>query len=337
VAELGELCAGALQRAAALDGPLTRRLVGRAQRSAGTRRFAVPRWLLIVAAVGAAAAALAFIQTDFEAAAPATLLQKERREVFAAASGRVSDVRVAHAQRVEAGEVLAVIDDPQLQLQWEQVTGELETVSRRIDALSVARTERGVREDQDPDAMPPGAEQQQLVERRASLRRQRELLARRREELTLRSPVAGIVLTRDVESLLASRPVQRGQTLLTIADPSGGWELVAELEQQDIGRLVAAQTELGPQRPVRFRLAGDVDQVRDGAVEQIDAVAPLDVADLAEPPAPVRVHIAVDDDALDDDPRPGMRAEVRIDCGRRSVGYVWFHDLAAAAYRWWSF
>ncbi|MAT69550.1 MAG: hypothetical protein CMJ58_08500 [Planctomycetaceae bacterium] len=337
-AELAELCAGALGRAAALDGPLTRRLVRRAQHQAETRRAGLPKWAWAIAAIAVAVAALTFIPTTFEAAAPATLLPVDRQELFAPVSGRVAEVRAQHGQTVDAGEVLAVIDAPELQLQWQQVIGELETVSRRIDALAVARTERGVREQTDAvDGLPPGAEQLQLIERRTSLQRQRDLLAQRREELTIRSPLAGVVLTRDVESLLAGRPVERGQALLTVADPAGAWELIADVDQRDIGHVVAAQQSSTRGRPVRFRLPGDVDRVRTGRVASIDAAAPLDTTDLNEPSPPVDVHVAVDADQLDEGDRPGLEAEVRIDCGRRSLAYVWLHDVAAAAYRWWSF
>ncbi|MBX3434718.1 MAG: biotin/lipoyl-binding protein [Pirellulales bacterium] len=330
-AELAELCAPSLARAQALDGPLARRIVRRALARA-SRPLVVPRGLLVAVAVLAGAAALTFVETDFEVEAPAVLMPVARHEIFATTTGRVAEVRVVHGQTVAAGDVLVVLDDPQLQLQREQVAGELAAVERRIDALAVARTDRTVRESADPDALPPGAEQQQLIEKRASLRRQRELLARRRTELTLVSPVAGQVLTRDIESLLASRPVERGQALLTIADTTAAWELIAEVDQRDVGHVVAQL----PTPPVRFRLAGDVDEIRTGRVDRLAVAATLDVEDLSAPAPPAPVHVAVDADQLAE-PRAGTAATVRIHCGRRSLGYVWLHDLAATVYRWWMF
>ena len=35
--------------------------------------------------------------------------------------------------------------------------------------------------------------------------------------------------------------------------------------------------------------------------------------------------------------RPGLSARAQIDCGRRSLGYVWFHDIWNAAVEWWRF
>lgn len=336
--ELAELCAGALERGAALDGPLIRSLVRRVQRRSATASWTVPRWFWATVAVAGAAAALALIPARLEVAAPATLLPVQRQDVFAPTTGQVIEVRVRHGDAVQAGAELAVIDDPQLQLQWEQVTGELETVIRRIDALAIARTERDVREQNGgAEGLPPGAEQQQLAQRRRSLIRQRDLLTRRREELTVRSPIDGVVLTRDVESLLASRPVERGQVLLTVADPASAWELVAEVEQRDIGRVVEARRDRKGDLPVRFRLPGDVDRVREGKLTAIEAAATLDVDDLAAPPPPVAVRIAVTNAQLDEQPRPGLQADVRVDCGKHSLGYVWFHDVAATVYRWWAF
>jgi hypothetical protein len=42
----------------------------------------------------------------------------------------------------------------------------------------------------------------------------------------------------------------------------------------------------------------------------------------------VLVKVAIDRGALAE-PRPGAEATARVDCGRRSLGYVWLHDLVA--------
>ena len=35
--------------------------------------------------------------------------------------------------------------------------------------------------------------------------------------------------------------------------------------------------------------------------------------------------------------RPGVSARAQIDCGRRSLGYVWLHDIWDAFIEWWRF
>jgi hypothetical protein len=167
------------------------------------------------------------------------------------------------------------------------------------------------------------------------------LLAERHEALTLRSPIAGEVLTPDVQSLLSSRPVERGQALLTIADVGSGWQLRAEVPQRDVGDVVEAQAAAVASNPptsvaASFRLSGDVTSTYPAHVVAIDSAAPLEADGLEDAAAPVKVRLAVDA-TPPAAARPGMAASVRIDCGRRSLGYVWLHDAAVTIYRWITF
>jgi hypothetical protein len=73
-----------------------------------------------------------------------------------------------------------------------------------------------------------------------------------------------------------------------------------------------------------------------GHVVQVSAAAPLEPEGLENEASPVKVRIALDGDAPAA-ARPGMTASVRIHCGRRSLGYVWLHDVGATLYRWLTF
>lgn len=337
LAELGELCAPALARAAQLDRFPVRTLLGWSEQLAVFSRPArLVKSLLILAALAGAVAALIFVQADFDVEAPATLVAAVEREVFATASGSVAEVRVDHGQQVAAGETLVVLHDPELLLQIQQVRGEIDANRKRLDALAIARTERTTREQETPDRLPLSAEQRQLEERQASLDRQLTLLNQRREALTLRSPIAGQVLTRDVQQLLRSRPVERGQPLLTIADTAAGWELQAEVPQRQIGHVIEAKGASSEPLAASYRLAGDVQQSFPARLVAVNSAAALDAEGLQDEAPPVEARLEV----IGDPPpaaRPGMSASVRIHCGRQSLGYVWLHDVGATLYRWATF
>jgi len=335
--EIGELCGPVLARAAQLDRPAVRALLNWSDRLAALRqpRRAV-RAAWIVAAIGAVLAALAFVPCDFDVEAPARLAAAVERDVFAPASGAVAEVHVKHGQTVAQGDVLAVLSDPELALKLQETRGELASTRKRLEALAVARTDRTLREDGEKDRLPLSAEQRELEERQASLERQLALLTARSEALVLRSPHAGTVLTLDVQSLLESRPVERGQVLLTIADSSTGWELKADVPQRQIGHVLAAQQEQSAPLAATYRLAGDVTTTYPGHVAAVSAEAPLDADRLQDYVPPVEVRIAVDGEPPAA-ARSGMNANVRIHCGRRSLGYVWLHDAAATLYRWVTF
>jgi multidrug efflux pump subunit AcrA (membrane-fusion protein) len=337
--ELGELCAGALARAAELDRFPVRTALHWSERLAALRDVRQLVRMLAIAIIAACGlAALIFLPVDFTVEAPARLATTIEREVFATVTGAVAEVRVTHGQLVNEGDVLVMLNDPELALKLQEIRGEMDATRKRLEALAVSRTDRTLREVANEDRLPLSAEQRELEERLASLDRQRDLLETRRESLTLRSPCAGQVLTRDVQSLLASRPVERGQALVTIADLSSGWELRADVPQRQISHVLAAEADANErdQMAATFRVAGDVTQSYSGHVVEISAVAPLDAEGLRDEAPPVEVRIAVDG-APPPAARPGMTAIVRIHCGRRSLGYVGFHDVAATLYRWITF
>ena len=176
--------------------------------------------------MGIVVAMLSLVHVDYEVEAPATLRPRIERDVFASTDGKISEIEIAHGDQVKAGEVLAVLQDPKLLLEVQRVTGEIATTRKRLEAIAVARTDRQVREETNSEKLPLSAEAEQLEKRLTSLRLQQQILAKRREALTLRSPIDGTVLTLDVQNQLHTRPVQRGQVLFTVADTTAGWRWV---------------------------------------------------------------------------------------------------------------
>ncbi len=335
VIELTSLCEPALRLATQLDSFPLRPLVRWSTRlSRLSLVWRLLRFVLVCAAVVGLIGALVVVPYDFEIEAPATLVPLVERDIFATAKGTVTDVRVVHGTQVQPGDVLAVIHDPQLILDQQRVQGEIETTRKRFEAITIARTARNVREDTANQRLPLSADGQQIEEKLASLDRQRAILAARREALTLRSPIAGRVLTLDVQKLLRARPVERGQVLFTVADTNAGWRLLADVRQDRLGHVLAAKKKNAGKLPVRFRLAGDAQGIYTGHVESVAATAVLiDMATLGEEAPAIQVRVVVDEQNLPA-ARPGMTAQVRIDCGTRPIGYVWLHDVWETVYSW---
>ena len=349
VVEVARLCEPALRQAELLDRfpiRLGRRLARLSDRLASP--FGLGRSAAVVACLLAVVAALVWVPCAFEVSAPAMLRPRIEQDLFATCDGTVVDVRRQHGDRVDPGDVLAVLDDPQLTLEIQRVLGEIKTVQKQLDAVLATRTDRSGNVEATHDGLPWSAHGQRLSQRLASLHQQRKILDCRRQALTLRSPIAGQLLTLDVGDRLLARPVRRGEVLLTVADLKSGWRLEADLPQDRLGAVLAAQREAASQsdpRPedvcggeqegpsVRFRLADDSGTTYTGRVEQISATTLIDARELTDQVPPVRVDIRVIAADLPTG-RPGMTAEVRIACGHRSLGYVWLHDIWDAMIRW---
>jgi multidrug efflux pump subunit AcrA (membrane-fusion protein) len=268
------------------------------------------------------------IPAPYEIEARGELQPKIRREVFAADDAFVEELKVDHDDRVEAGQVLAILRNPQLDLESKRVSGELQTARERLAAVQAARVEMAVESAGRPGAARLSGEEAGLRAMLGSLERQMKLLDEQQAALTVHSPIAGHVLTWDLPQLLEARPVQRGQVLMTIADPDGPWLLELYVPEKRMSALVKAR-EGDSKLPVAYVLATDPGQKHRA---QIDDVATSVEPDRIDEPS-VLVTVTIEHDRLKN-PRPGAGATGRIDCGLRPIAYVWFHDLIDAAWAW---
>jgi multidrug efflux pump subunit AcrA (membrane-fusion protein) len=337
LAEVAEVCATALHNAQEIDRlPLAwlLRPLGDLKYRAATP---LSRTAAAIATFVLCVVALVFIPANFMVESPGTLEPVVRRDVFAPRSGLVDEVLVAHGAEVAAGQPLVRLRDPQLELERKRVEGELETTQRQIDAVRAIRSNRQIRGTKPVDAYRLSAEERELEQRLANLRRELDLLDRERDALLVTSPIAGRVLSWDLNHRLAARPVERGEVLVTVSDLSADWRLELAVPDDRIGYVLSAQQALRPDLPVTFRLSSDDGGEHHGRIAEISRTADV----RSEEPAPrpkVLVTVALDDlnssQTARQGLRPGVSARARIDCGRRPAGYVWLHDIWDAAMEW---
>jgi hypothetical protein len=157
------------------------------------------------------------------------------------------------------------------------------------------------------------------------LGRQRELIEQQLAALTLRSPIRGKVLTWDLATQLAARPVERGQALLTIGDTEGPWVVEMRIADKDFGHVRRARRRLRPGLDVEFLLAADPGHSYRGTIRDVAQVAQADDQLVSS----VFVTIATDRQQFAN-VHAGTTAIPRIHCGRQALGYVWLHDLLDA-------
>ncbi len=341
LAEVADVCATALYNARAVD----RMPLGWLLRPMGslTRTIAahLPRTLLVVAAVAAAVIALVKMPADFNIDAPGTLQPVVRRDVFAPRSGVVDEVLVQHGASVAAGQPLVRMRDPALELELKRVDGELETAQRQLDAVRATRTTRAVRDPTPIDSYRLSAEEGEFEQKLTNSRRELELLQHERDKLVVTSPITGRVLTWDVGHQLLARPVERGDVLVTVADLSADWQLELDVPDDRIGYVLAAQHELQPDLTVRFRLSSEERNEHVGKIAEVCQTANVAQEKASRPKPTILTKVALDTPELvavvGDELRPGVSARAEIACGRRPLGYVWFHDIWDAAVEWWRF
>lgn len=288
-----------------------------------TRARQLPRTLLVLAALAAAAAALALIPADFTVSGEGTLQPEIRREVFAGSDGLVAEVLTDHGRECRQGDTLAVLTRSQLDFESSRVQGELQTAAKRLAGVAAARLDARPQTALDREKYNElAAEEEELKELLANLEEQQALLRRQKDELLVRSPIDGQVITWNVRELLESRPVQRGQALLSVADLGGPWVLEIKVPDDRVGHLLEARRAQQDPLDVSFVLATEPGTTFKGQLKQVAMATQVE----RDQPAHVLVTVAFDR-AQVSQLRPGATAIPRIQCGRRALGYVWFHSV----------
>jgi multidrug efflux pump subunit AcrA (membrane-fusion protein) len=286
--------------------------------------FPTSRLLKLLAAVAIViviGAAMLLVETDFTLTAEGQLQPQARRHVFAHADGVVTELLVADGDRVEAGGVLLTLQDEQLDYRIQEINGQLLTNAKKLESVKAMR----VATSGDSAATAAlkdqyAADEQELNAAIAGLREQLKLLQRRRERLAIRSPIKGEAITLELRERLNSRPVQRGQLLMTIARLDGPWVLKLTLPDQRAGHLYEAFGD-SSELTVDFVVLTDPDVRQTGTLKTIARSTRVDPR-LGHG---VPLVVEIDKTALPT-LQPGATVIARIHCGRRSVGYVWLRE-----------
>jgi len=288
-----------------------------------TRGRGLLKTLLISGAIAAAVLALVFVRVDFTVEGRGELLPELRRDVFSPTDGVIEKILVSHGDPVTAGQTLLVLRRPQLDFEITRVTGEMQTARKRLDGLQATRLGGTNAATENREQFHQrSAEEEEVKELLKSLDKQMTLLNQQAEELTIRSPIAGQVLTWDVSQLLESRPVERGQGLLRVADTAGPWELQLRVPDDNIGFILEQRNATTDGVEISFLLATDPDQTHVARIR--DVALNTDTIDETGP----QVLLTATLDRADIPRlRPGADVIAKAHCGRRSLGFVLLHDI----------
>jgi hypothetical protein len=304
------------------------------------RIFLLPLWTYLgnwksrlkgrrVAQIAAGVAAAAFLALclvvvpwDYRVVGKGRMMPVERRGVFAPSDGEVVELAVRSGQPVAKGDLLVRLKNVEMQAKLLAQQNLLQEKQKQRAAVAAQLQEPSL-------AASPGNEIElrgkfmQLGVEIEGTAAQVKSLSQQVEDLKIRSPISGVVTTFRIEEMLRERPVKTGELLLEVMDPSGAWRLELDVPESRLGHILTAQGRRQEDRlPVRYVLATATEETYEGALDAIStrsvvsetegSVVPL-FASLSEPAPP--------------DPRIGAEVIAKINCGRRSLGYVLFGDV----------
>jgi hypothetical protein len=289
----------------------------------------LPRTVLAALALGAAIAALVFVPAELRLEGKGTLEPVHRRDVFAGIDGVVEDLAagVEHGALVEKDQPLARLRNTEVDVAITDVLGRKAASEEQLRA-----TRQSLLEDKKISAdekVRLEGRVRQFEREIESLEEQRQLWLARRADLTVTSPIDGVVVTWQVRDRLMLRPVEKGQVLLSVADKTGPWELEIHMPDDRLGhvnRAYAAAREAGRELEVDYILATDPGTRHQGTVREIHEQAEV----RGDHGNTVLVRVTIDPDRHEKEALgAGASVTARIACGQRSLGYVWFHDVLA--------
>jgi hypothetical protein len=294
----------------------------------GTKLFrgrTLPKTIAAIVGTAAAIAFLCFFPAEFKVEGDGRLKPTLRQYVWAEVDGRVDKVNVVHDQEVKESDILLVQRSLDLEKEIAGIDGQLQ---KNIEALNSAQGQL-IDPDQmtDVEKIQKAAEVNQLQKEIAALEKQKALLNVKKEKLNIRSPMTGRIVTWNVEERLQGRPVKGGEQVLEVADPRSKWELEVTMPESRMGHIARAANDApGEKLPVTFFLALNPKEKLQGKVEETHRSAEV----RGEEGNTVLIRVSLNQDELRNviaEPKIGATATAKIHCGRRAIGYVWFHDL----------
>ncbi len=290
--------AGALRVALRMDSPAKRwkrRLWG---------DKATARWKM--SAIGAMAlCGLMLLPVPHRVVCECEIQPKQRRFVVAPHDGILKQTMVDPGDVVQAGALLAVLDEKEIELELSSMIAERDRAAKDRDKQMAA---------QNVTAM----QMADLEVRRKNL--QIQLLQHRRDHLEIRSQEAGIVLQGDLENVLGA-PVEKGQSLFEVA-PLDEVRLDVRVPQHEL-------PYVGEDATLSLRLDAIPGQSLDGQIVTLHPQAEI-ISDKN-----VFVAEATLSQTSDQLLRPGMQGTAKINSGLRPLGWVWFHRPWQKLVNWW--
>lgn len=276
------------------------------------------------------------------------------RTIYATDDGFVDELLVDDGQSVLAGQSLARLRSPALELKISQATGEIRALEEEASGIRIALNQlaaesASVLGDQSRLA----AKISELELKKINLQQQLALLSQQSDRLSLVAPIAGCVVARDLKQRLAGRPVRRGDPLFTIVDLDGPWHIRVHVADRDTGYVTA---NYGHTEPKNTDM-GDTDMGNKAKDRQSHGLEySLDSA----PSQRYVAHLTWMADQVENKPGEGCYLELRagssvaaeanlptgtqagagvrafFECGQQPLWFVWSRPIVEAVQRrWW--
>jgi hypothetical protein len=288
------------------------------------RGTALPKTVSIMALAAGAIVASFFIPYDFDLKGNGQLMPEVQRNLFAHVDGEIEEVLVKHGSEVKKGDLVVRMKNRDLEVELANTRGQLnQAISRQQSILAMINKGAATEADRSQLSSDRAEVEQQIT----AFNNQLQILNEKRQKLQRMSPISGTVTTWDVEKNLVARPVVTGQVLMTIADPTGNWDVEIYMPEKRMKFLDEAFANTDKDYlPCEFILKTAPDDKRTGKLYRQSVHQRAEIH--GEDGTTVKLRIVPDTmDGITR--RPGAEVIADVKCGKRSFAYVWTHEIIA--------
>ena len=293
----------------------------------------------VLGILGAAMAFLCLFPYSFGLSAKGSLIAETQREIFAQTSGRIVEVNVGDNgdTYVQKGVQLALLENTDIELEISKLIGQIAQYEEDLKSYRsmLNGVSRGATQLSDIERLQVNSDRRQAEKAIESLSNELKILQQEYKMLRIESPIEGRVVNWNVKSNLINRPVEQGQTLMTVVPPDTQWQIELEMPERRLTHLIKAQQDSDEPLTVTFGLFSNPGTEYEGQILRIDRK--LDV--YSDDGNSALVRVAFPNDAIDRDLlRSETRVTAKVQCGTRSIGYVMFHELietVQSTYMFW--
>lgn len=305
-----------------------RRACGEAWNTVTVTRWGMATLMLLLLAV--LGGWLGFQKSHLEVRASGQLLPAQRLNVFAPIEGEVESIFVRSGERVAAGQPLLQLSQSRLQEDQILTQSRLAEAEQKLQGTKAELHEVSQNSGERSEIVRLQTRITQTQIEMQGLRKQLAHLGELRERLMVRAPAAGLITTSDLERRLGTRPLQRGELLMEIADDAGPWQLELKVPERELGKFFATeQTTVPVATTLKFRSLSEPGQHHQATVTATSArmeVDPVSGPCLSIIALPEQKHPALQ--------QIGMDVEARLQGPETTLAHVLFFDLVAAFHRW---
>ena len=244
-----------------------------------------------------------------------------KRSIFVHVDGLLEELFVEDGQRVVEGQSLATLRSPILDLEIEEVVGQIRAIGEKRNGLRVAVSQvSSTSSDAESVQTRLSAEILLLEEQEKHARDKLHFLNEERKKLAILAPISGVVVARDLAKELESRPLRRGDSLFSIVDLDGPWQLQIQVADRDSGYVVRSRED-GLQK-VKFVLDSLPKESFEATIKHVGGSIENPKGDLCFLPVFAELESDIAKRA-----HMGANARVEFSCGLQPYWFVWCRPL----------